>query len=299
MTPACAIIHSMTTLLTAPPRYATGHAIPEHSMLIHEFYERQARRPVHLLVDTALTAARLATAAFVRSSLSMQHHCPSRACLQHPSGRARGLQPGRGIRARPRRRAHPPRRPRCACVLLERIDIGSDDFIAVSLMSGGVEQPDAIPVLSDLDVRHLFHTLFVHPMSVSKHARQHIDYVPQQIATSTEQLQTLVGTALQYVSRVVVRVSHCRPRTRSPCAEGRDRGRCRNRQVPPGHTGLGAQGARACIAAVCWRDPSLQIDVPQFEALFNNTVQDLLTVVYLANLTKTHVMLLDKLSHAL
>ena len=43
----------------------------------------------------------------------------------------------------------------------------------------------------------------------------------------------------------------------------------------------------------------MQIDVGQFEGLFNNTVQDLLMVVYLANITKTQISLQEKLSHAL
>ncbi len=43
----------------------------------------------------------------------------------------------------------------------------------------------------------------------------------------------------------------------------------------------------------------MQIDVAQFESLFNGTMQDLLMVVYLANLTKAQVLLQEKLSHAL
>ena len=41
------------------------------------------------------------------------------------------------------------------------------------------------------------------------------------------------------------------------------------------------------------------MDGVKFEALFSGTVQDLLMVTYLANLTHTQAALLDKLSHTL
>ncbi|XP_039391928.1 eukaryotic translation initiation factor 3 subunit F-like [Mauremys reevesii] len=34
--------------------YATGHDITEHSVLIHEYYSREAHNPIHLTVDTSL-----------------------------------------------------------------------------------------------------------------------------------------------------------------------------------------------------------------------------------------------------
>lgn len=42
-----------------------------------------------------------------------------------------------------------------------------------------------------------------------------------------------------------------------------------------------------------------QVDPAKFEKMFNNTLQDLLMVVYLANLTKTQVVLQEKLNQVL
>jgi len=39
-----------------------------------------------------------------------------------------------------------------------------------------------------------------------------------------------------------------------------------------------------------------KIDVARFKKIFNGTVQDLLMVVYLANLTRTQVALADKIT---
>ena len=45
--------------------------------------------------------------------------------------------------------------------------------------------------------------------------------------------------------------------------------------------------------------PSMQLDPEQFEKMFNNSLQDLLMVVYLANLTRTQVTLQEKLNAVL
>ena len=42
-----------------------------------------------------------------------------------------------------------------------------------------------------------------------------------------------------------------------------------------------------------------QIDPAEFEKMFNNSLQDLLMVVYLANLTRTQVVLQEKLNSVL
>lgn len=48
------------------PRYATGHDITEHSVLIHEYYSREAPNPIHLTVDTSLQSGRMSIKAYVR-----------------------------------------------------------------------------------------------------------------------------------------------------------------------------------------------------------------------------------------
>lgn len=42
-----------------------------------------------------------------------------------------------------------------------------------------------------------------------------------------------------------------------------------------------------------------QIDAAKFEGMFNNAVQDLLMLVYLANLTRSQIMLRDKMNEIL
>ncbi|NXP84378.1 EIF3F factor, partial [Passerina amoena] len=45
--------------------YATGHDITEHSVLIHEYYSREAHNPIHLTVDTSLQNSRMSIKAYV------------------------------------------------------------------------------------------------------------------------------------------------------------------------------------------------------------------------------------------
>lgn len=49
-----------------PPRYATGFDITEHSVLIHEYYSREASNPIHLTMDTALQSGKMNIRAYVR-----------------------------------------------------------------------------------------------------------------------------------------------------------------------------------------------------------------------------------------
>lgn len=48
-------------------RYATGYDITEHSVLIHEYYSREAQNPIHLTVDTALQSNKMNIRAYIRS----------------------------------------------------------------------------------------------------------------------------------------------------------------------------------------------------------------------------------------
>lgn len=49
-----------------PHRYATGFDITEHSVLIHEYYSREATNPIHLTMDTALQSGKMNIRAYVR-----------------------------------------------------------------------------------------------------------------------------------------------------------------------------------------------------------------------------------------
>lgn len=48
------------------PRYATGFDITEHSVLIHEYYSREASNPIHLTIDTSLQSGKMNIRAYVR-----------------------------------------------------------------------------------------------------------------------------------------------------------------------------------------------------------------------------------------
>jgi len=45
--------------------YATGHAITEHSVLIHEYYSRECQNPVHLTLDTSLQNQKMDIKAYI------------------------------------------------------------------------------------------------------------------------------------------------------------------------------------------------------------------------------------------
>merc|ERR1711944_170808 len=45
--------------------YSTGDHVTEHSLLIHEFYARENKNPIHLTVDTTLKSERLGLKAYV------------------------------------------------------------------------------------------------------------------------------------------------------------------------------------------------------------------------------------------
>lgn len=51
--------------------YSTGSDVTEHSVLIHEYYARECKNPVHLTVDTSLKNARMAMKAFVSSQMGV------------------------------------------------------------------------------------------------------------------------------------------------------------------------------------------------------------------------------------
>ncbi|XP_051865302.1 eukaryotic translation initiation factor 3 subunit F [Pristis pectinata] len=51
--------------------FATGHDITEHSVLIHEYYSREAQNPVHLTVDTTLLNGRMSIKAYVSAPLGV------------------------------------------------------------------------------------------------------------------------------------------------------------------------------------------------------------------------------------
>uniref|UniRef100_A0A2K5E5I5 Eukaryotic translation initiation factor 3 subunit F n=1 Tax=Aotus nancymaae TaxID=37293 RepID=A0A2K5E5I5_AOTNA len=50
---------------------ATGHDITEHSVLIHEYYSREAPNPIHLTVDTSLQNGRMSIEAYVSTLMGV------------------------------------------------------------------------------------------------------------------------------------------------------------------------------------------------------------------------------------
>lgn len=55
-------------LYDASFRYATGHDITEHSVLIHEYYTKESKNknPVHLTIDTGFLNGELGFKGYVR-----------------------------------------------------------------------------------------------------------------------------------------------------------------------------------------------------------------------------------------
>ncbi|XP_053330690.1 eukaryotic translation initiation factor 3 subunit F [Spea bombifrons] len=51
--------------------YATGNDITEHSVLIHEYYSREANNPIHLTVDTSLQAGRMNIKAYISTPMGV------------------------------------------------------------------------------------------------------------------------------------------------------------------------------------------------------------------------------------
>lgn len=51
--------------------YSTGSEVSEHSVLIHEYYTREAKSPVHLTVDTSLKNSRMDIKAYVSSTIGV------------------------------------------------------------------------------------------------------------------------------------------------------------------------------------------------------------------------------------
>nr|XP_033781320.1 eukaryotic translation initiation factor 3 subunit F [Geotrypetes seraphini] len=51
--------------------YATGNDITEHSVLIHEYYSREAHNPIHLTVDTSMQGGRMNIKAYISASMGV------------------------------------------------------------------------------------------------------------------------------------------------------------------------------------------------------------------------------------
>ncbi|XP_037132109.1 eukaryotic translation initiation factor 3 subunit F [Syngnathus acus] len=51
--------------------YATGFDITEHSVLIHEYYSREATNPIHLTADTALQSGKMNIRAYVSAQMGV------------------------------------------------------------------------------------------------------------------------------------------------------------------------------------------------------------------------------------
>ncbi|KAL2076923.1 hypothetical protein ACEWY4_027476 [Coilia grayii] len=51
--------------------YATGYDITEHSVLIHEYYSREAQNPIHLTVNTELETRKMIIRAYVSAQMGV------------------------------------------------------------------------------------------------------------------------------------------------------------------------------------------------------------------------------------
>ncbi|CAI9534811.1 unnamed protein product, partial [Staurois parvus] len=51
--------------------YATGNDITEHSVLIHEYYSREATNPVHLTLDTSMQGSRMNIKAYISTPMGV------------------------------------------------------------------------------------------------------------------------------------------------------------------------------------------------------------------------------------
>uniref|UniRef100_A0A8C7UMK8 Eukaryotic translation initiation factor 3 subunit F n=1 Tax=Oncorhynchus mykiss TaxID=8022 RepID=A0A8C7UMK8_ONCMY len=51
--------------------YATGFEITEHSVLIHEYYSREATNPIHLTMDTALQSGKMNIRAYLSAQMGV------------------------------------------------------------------------------------------------------------------------------------------------------------------------------------------------------------------------------------
>jgi translation initiation factor 3 subunit F len=51
--------------------YSTGSDVTEHSVLIHEYYSRECKNPLHLTIDTSLSKAKMAMKAYTSSQLGV------------------------------------------------------------------------------------------------------------------------------------------------------------------------------------------------------------------------------------
>ncbi|KAK3610164.1 hypothetical protein CHS0354_039948 [Potamilus streckersoni] len=51
--------------------YSTGPDVSEHSVLIHEYYSRESKNPVHMTVDTTLRGSKMGIKAYISTSLGV------------------------------------------------------------------------------------------------------------------------------------------------------------------------------------------------------------------------------------
>jgi len=51
--------------------YSTGSEVTEHSLLLHEYYSREARNPVHLTVDTTLRTGHMGAKAYISTVMGV------------------------------------------------------------------------------------------------------------------------------------------------------------------------------------------------------------------------------------
>eukprot|EP00051_Salpingoeca_urceolata_P002301 m.48959 g.48959 ORF g.48959 m.48959 type:complete len:287 (-) comp12036_c0_seq2:49-909(-) len=189
--------------------YATGNEVTEHSTLIHEFYSRDTKNPVHICIDTKLSGGRMSVLAVVSAPMGVPKTGEAVGTLFTPV--------------------------KC------EVELHEPERIALDLMQRGLgrEKAGTTSFITDLE----------------------------QVFESTAKLQDMLGMVIEYVNKVVA---------------GEIKG---DPQV--------GKFLLDTLAAVPKLDPA------QVEQLFKTTLQDLLLVVYLSNITRQQVMLQEKLSDVL
>ena len=186
--------------------YATGREITDHSWLIHEFYSRETKDPIHLCLDTQLQGDMMSIGAYVSAPMGVPEK--TMGTLFTP--------------------------------LEVESHFHATEEMGLQVLKRTLDSPDnTITLTSDLE----------HVASSVDGLRQKLDqvggYVDQVLSGSVEGDKKIGRYLLDTVSAIP------------------------------------------------------KLDTEEFEKMFNNSLQDLLMVVYLANLTRTQVLLAEKLNSVL
>jgi len=183
--------------------YSTGPDVTEHSVLIHEYYTREAKNPVHLTIDTTLKGSHMGMKAYISTSMGI---------------------PGKTVGT-------------MFTPIPVEVNCYDPERVAVDFVQHGKHNPKrTVSMVTDIT----------------------------QVSIACRSIQDKLQTVMQYVDDVLS--------GKLPADN------IRGRQL------------------MDMLNSVPKIDPDQFEEMLNSNMKDLLMVVYLSNLTKTQLMLNDKLS---